>query len=94
VAAADGTVSPVPLPSGSKIQIGVVIVFNRGEVVDLITRVFEHELVSVGGSARTFFSELRKARKVSNLLSRAVMLFGERRLLLHQAIVVGPGRQV
>src|SRR4051812_39138150 len=41
VAAADGTISPVPLLGGSKIQVGVVIVFNSGEVVDLVTRVFE-----------------------------------------------------
>ena len=34
VAAADGTISPVPLLGGSKIQAGVVIVFNSGEVVD------------------------------------------------------------
>lgn len=86
VAAADGTVSAVPLLSGSKIQVGVVIVFNRGEVVDLVTRVFEHEMVSQGGSARGHFADLRKARAVSNLVSRAVMLFGERRLLLdHEA---------
>src|SRR2546427_290706 len=44
VAAADGTISPVPLLGGSKIQVGVVIVFNSGEVVDLVTRVFEAEL--------------------------------------------------
>jgi hypothetical protein len=84
VAAADGTVSGVPLLSGSKIQVGVVIVFNRGEIVDLVTRVFEHEMVNSAASARAFFSELRKARSVSNLVSRAVMLFGERRLLLDQ----------
>jgi hypothetical protein len=84
VAAADGTVSAVPLLSGSKIQVGVVIVFNRGEIVDLVTRVFEHEMVNSTGSARAFFAELRKARSVSNLVSRAVMLFGERRLLLDE----------
>ncbi len=85
VAAADGTVSIVPLLSGSKIQVGVVIVFNRGEVVDLVTRIFEHDMTTPGGSAKAFFAELRKARSVSNLVSRAVMLFGERRLLLDHA---------
>ncbi len=84
VAAADGTVSIVPLLSGSKIQVGVVIVFNRGEVVDLVTRIFEHDMTTPGGSATGFFSELRRARQVSNLVSRAVMLFGERQLLLDQ----------
>jgi hypothetical protein len=44
VAAADGTVAPVPLVGGAKIQVAVVIVFNSGQVVDLVTRVFEHEL--------------------------------------------------
>ena len=39
VAASDGTISPVPLLAGSKIQVGVVIVSNRGDVVDLVTRV-------------------------------------------------------
>jgi hypothetical protein len=82
VAAADGTVSPVPLVAGSKIQIGVVIVSNRGDVVDLVTRVFETELSSDAKTAGEFFANLRTARSISNLLSRAIMLFGERRLLL------------
>lgn len=84
VAAADGTVSPVPLLSGSKIQVGVVIVFNSGEVVDLVTRVFEAELVSEAATATDFFANLRGTRSISNILARAIMLFGERRLLLDQ----------
>jgi hypothetical protein len=63
--------------------VGVVIVFNSGEVVDLVTRVFEAELTSGARSGREFFEDLRKARNVSNLLARAIMLFGERRLLLN-----------
>ncbi len=81
VAAADGTVDAVPLLTGSKIQVGVVLVSNRGEVVDLVTRIFEYELASGASSATDFFAQLRTARSISNLLSRAVMLFGERRLL-------------
>lgn len=84
VAAADGTVAPVPLLGGTKIQVGVVTVFNHGQVVDLVTRVFETELVSETSTATEFFAQLREARSVSNLLSRAIMLFGERRLLLDQ----------
>lgn len=84
IAAADGTVAPVPLLGGAKIQVGVVIVFNNGQVVDLVTRVFETELISETSTATEFFSQLREARSVSNLLSRAIMLFGERRLLLDQ----------
>jgi hypothetical protein len=84
VAAADGTISPVPLLGGAKIQVGVVIVFNSGEVVDLVTRVFEADLTSGTATAAEFFAELRRARKISNLLARAIMLFGERRLLLNQ----------
>jgi hypothetical protein len=83
VAAADGTLSPVALLAGCKIQVGVVIVFNSGQVVDFVTRVFETELTSPASSATEFFAELRTARKVSNLLARAIMLFGERRLLLN-----------
>ena len=82
VAAADGTVAPVPLLGGSKIQVGVVIVFNSGRVVDLVTRVFEAELASGAATASDFFANLRTTRSFSNLLARAVMLFGERRLLL------------
>jgi hypothetical protein len=86
IAASDGTVAPVPLLAGSKIQIGVVIVTNRGDIVDLVTRVFETELSSGAKSAREYFSKLRTARSISNLLSRAIMLFGERKLLIeHQA---------
>jgi len=86
VAASDGTIAPVPLLAGSKIQVGVVIVSNRGDVVDLVTRVFEAELTSTTNSAREFFTNLRSTRSISNLLARAIMLFGERRLLLeHEA---------
>lgn len=84
VAAADGTMSPVPLLGGAKIQVAVVIVFNSGEVVDLVTRVFEADLTAGTNTAAEFFAELRRARKISNLLARAIMLFGERRLLLDQ----------
>ena len=84
VAAADGTISPVPLLGGSKIQIGVVIVSNKGEVVNLVTRIFETELIDDSKTATEFFSRLRDARKISNLLGRALMLFGERNELLKQ----------
>lgn len=86
IAASDGTISPVPLLGGSKIQVGVVIVSNRGDIVDLVTRVFEAELVSTVDNARELFTNLRSTRSISNLLARAIMLFGERRLLIeHKA---------
>lgn len=85
LAAADGTVTAVPLLGGSKIQVAVVIVFNYGDTVQLVTRVFEHELVAGAATAQDHFSELRKARFSSNLVSRALMLFGERRLLFEQS---------
>ena len=84
ISAADGTVAPVPLLAGSKIQVGVVIVSNRGDIVDLVTRVFETELTSEAKTAREYFINLRKARSISNLISRSIMLFGERKLLLEQ----------
>jgi hypothetical protein len=84
VAAADGTVAPVPLLSGTKIQVGVVVVTNTGDSVRLVTRVFEHELATQGATAREFFENLRKVHGHSNLASRALMLFGERQLLLGQ----------
>jgi hypothetical protein len=84
ICAADGTVAPVPLLSGSKIQVGVVIVSNCGDIVNLVTRVFETELTSGAKDAREYFTNLRKARSISNLLSRSIMLFGERKLLIEQ----------
>lgn len=86
VAASDGTVSPVPLVAGSKIQVGVVIVSNTGTMVNLVTRVFETELSTGAKSASEFFQQLRSTRAISNLVSRAIMLYGERSLLIeHQA---------
>lgn len=84
VAAADGTVAAVPLLSGTKIQVGVVIVTNTGDSVRLVTRVFEHELTNQGETAREFFENLRHVHGSSNLASKALMLFGERTLLLDQ----------
>ena len=83
ISAVDGTISPVPLLAGSKIQIGVVIVTNRGDIVDLVTRVFETEITNTSATATEFFNSLRVTRSISNLLSRAIMLFGERRLLMN-----------
>lgn len=84
VAASDGTLAAVPLLSGTKIQVGVVIVTNTGESVGLVTRVFEHELTMTGDTAREFFDNLRKVHGTSNLASHALMLFGERKMLLAQ----------
>jgi hypothetical protein len=81
VAAADGTLAPVPLLGGAKIQVGVVIVSSTGDVVNLVTRIFETDLIDQSDPI-TFFEQLRRTRKVSNLLARAVMLFGERQLLI------------
>src|SRR5205823_14099716 len=80
ISAVDGTISPVPLLAGSKIQIGVVIVTNRGDVVDLVTRVFETEITADTGTATEFFKHLRTTRSISNLLSRAIMRSEERRV--------------
>lgn len=82
VAASDGTISPVPLLGGSKIQVGVVIVFNKGLVVDYVTKIFEAEITQQANSAMEYFQNLRGTRKISNLLARAIMLYGERKLLL------------
>src|SRR5207302_1612921 len=58
----------------------------RGEVVDLVTRVFETELATGSATATEFFASLRRTRAISNLLSRAIMLFGERdQLMKHNA---------
>jgi len=82
VAASDGTISPVPLLGGSKIQVGVVIVFNKGQIVDYITKIFEAEITPNMGDAIEYFQNLRGIRKISTLVSRAIMLYGERKLLL------------
>ena len=84
VAASDGTISQVPLLGGSKIQVGVIIVFNKGQVVDFVTKIFEAEITKDTGTAIEYFQNLRSARKISNLLARAIMFFGERKLLLEQ----------
>jgi hypothetical protein len=84
VAASDGTISSVPLLGGSKIQIGVVVVFNKGQVVDFVTKIFEAEITKDSGNAIDYFQNLRGTRKISNLLARAIMLFGERKLVLEQ----------
>lgn len=81
IAACDGTISFVPLLGGSKIQIGVVIVSNSGDVVNLVTKMFETDLVENSKTAVEFFTSLREARKISNLLGRAIMLSGERKAL-------------
>ncbi len=84
VAASDGTISPVSVLGGSKIQVGVVIVFNKGKIVDFVTKIFEAEITKDTGRAIDYFQNLRGSRKISNLLARAIMLLGERKLLLDQ----------
>ncbi|HET8892549.1 MAG TPA: hypothetical protein VFM96_00430 [Gaiellaceae bacterium] len=84
ITAADGTISGVPLLGGAKIQIGVVIVSNRGHVVDAVTRIFETDLSVRSSSGTEFFANVKKARGYSNLLARALMLYGERKLLIDE----------
>lgn len=83
LAAADGTLSPVPLLGGSKIQVGIVLVSNEGDIVDFVTRIFETELVNEASTAVEFFDEIREARSFSNLVARAIMLLGEREHLIN-----------
>jgi hypothetical protein len=85
ITAADGTISAVPLLGGAKIQIGVVIVSNRGHVVDAVTRIFEADLSTGASSGREFFAQVKRARNYSNLLARALMLYGERKLMIEGA---------
>ena len=63
----------------------MVIVTNRGDIVDLVTRVFETEITAATTTATEFFNNLRVTRSMLNLLSRAIMLFGERRLLMNHS---------
>ena len=83
VAAADGTLAPVALLGGSKVRVGLVIVSNTGEVVELVTRVFESELADQSSTAAGYFEALREVRSVSNLVARAIMLLGEREQLMN-----------
>lgn len=82
VAASDGTISTVPHLGGSKIQLGIVIVFNKGKVVDYVTNVMEPEITSGTESAIKYFQNLRKTRRISSLLSRALMMHEERNSIL------------
>ena len=74
-----------PWPEVPSFRSGVVIAFNSGKVVDLVTRVFEHELTANVGSAMEYFAQLRGKRRISSLVSHAIMLFGERNLLSRSA---------
>ena len=55
-----------------------------GSIIDFVTKIFEAEITKDSGKAIDYFQNLRGTRKISNLLARAIMLFGERKLLLEQ----------
>ena len=82
VAAVDGTISHFPMVSGTRCRIGVVSTSYKNNRIEKVLYVSERELAEPSSSAMEHFEKLRTKHRISNLLLRALMMYGERQLAL------------
>lgn len=82
VTAVDGTISHFPMVSGTRCRIGVVATSYRNNRIEKVLYVSERELAEPSESPIEHFQNLVSKHRISNLLLRALMLYGERHLAL------------
>jgi hypothetical protein len=82
VAAVDGTISNFPMVSGTRCRIGVVSASYKNKRIERVLYVSERELAEPSSSVMEHFENLRTKHRISNMLLRALMLYGERDLAL------------
>jgi len=84
VAAVDGTISNFPMVSGTRCRIGVVSTSYKNNRIEKVLYVSERELAEPSSSVMEHFEKLRTKHRISNLLLRALMMYGERQLALNR----------
>lgn len=82
VCAADGTVSIFPMVSGGRARIGVVVTSYQNDKIEKILFISERQLMKKFDDPIKHFKELVSVRRKSGMVIRAIMLFGERQLIL------------
>jgi hypothetical protein len=82
VAAVDGTICNFPMVSGTRCRIGVVSTSYKNNRIEKVLYVSERELAEPSSSVMEHFDKLRTKHRISNLLLRALMMYGERQLAL------------
>lgn len=82
VGAVDGTISSFPMVSGTRCRIGVVSTSYKNKRIEKVLYVSERELAEPSSSVMEHFKNLRTKHRISNLLLRALMMYGERDLAL------------
>jgi hypothetical protein len=82
VAAVDGTISHFPMVSGTRCRIGIVSTSYKNNRIEKVLYVSERELAEPSSSAIEHFENLKQKHSISELLLRALMMYGERQLAL------------
>jgi hypothetical protein len=82
VAAVDGTIANFPMISGKRCRIGIVATSYKNNRIEKVLYVSERQLVEPSLSAKEHYQNLAKTSTMSNMLLRALMLYGERDLAL------------
>ena len=84
VAAVDGTISYFPMVSGTRCRIGVVATSYKNNRIEKVLYISERELAEPSSSSLEHFENLVNKHRISNLLLRALMMYGERFLALQR----------
>ncbi|MEM2130167.1 MAG: hypothetical protein QXZ70_06175 [Candidatus Bathyarchaeia archaeon] len=85
VAAVDGTISNFSMVSGTRCRIGVISTSYKNKRIEKVLYVSERELAEPSSSVIEHFEKLRKKHRISALLLRALMLYGERQIALSRS---------
>jgi hypothetical protein len=82
VCGVDGTLSHYPMASGTRCRIGIVTTSYKNDRIEKVLYVSERQLVEKSKTPMEHFNKLLQGHRISNLLVRAIMLYGERQLAL------------
>lgn len=82
VCGVDGTVSHYPMASGTRCRIGIVATSYKNNRIEKVLYVSERELAEKSKTPMEHFNKLLQGHRISNMLIRAIMLYGERQLAL------------
>ena len=84
VCGVDGTLSHYPMASGTRCRIGIVATSYRNNRIERVLYVSERELAEGSKTPFEHYNKLLEGHRVTNMLVRAIMLYGERQLALQR----------
>lgn len=84
VCGVDGTLSHFPMASGTRCRIGIVATSYRNNRIEKVLYVSERELAEDSTTPMEHYNKLLEGHRITDMLIRAIMLYGERQLALQR----------